>query len=282
MIESTDFTVKFWGVRGSIPVPAPYTVRYGGNTSCVQVQIGERLIILDAGSGIYHLGQDLLQRGTAIRGEIFITHCHWDHIQGFPFFYPGFESGNHFTVYGQKNGDFTLFDQLTGQMTFPYFPIKLQDMGARLDFQELMAGASLDLGDGILVGTMANNHPDGGLSYRIQHAGKSCCYITDHEHRPHLDSAVIEFIQNSDLVIFDTSFTESEYRGDGGAPSRDGWGHSTWQEAVRLVMEADAKRLVLFHHAINRTDDGLAEIEWLAQQRFSDCWAAREGMVITL
>ena len=159
MIANVDFTVKFWGVRGSLPVPGPHTVRFGGNTSCVQIQIGERLIILDAGSGIYHLGQELLQRGGCIRGDIFITHCHWDHIQGFPFFYPGFEVGNHFTVYGPKSGDFTLANQFSGQMAFPYFPIKLQDMGAQFDFREVTANTSLDLGDGILVRAMANNHP---------------------------------------------------------------------------------------------------------------------------
>ena len=277
-----DFTVKFWGVRGSMPVPGPHTIRFGGNTPCVQIQIDQRLVILDAGSGIYHLGQHLLKQGGKIRGDIFITHCHWDHIQGFPFFYPGFATGNHFTVYGQKNGDFFLVDQLTGQMAFPYFPVKLEDMGARFDFRELGAGTSLDLQNGITVKTLGNNHPDGGLSYRIENGNKSCCYITDHEHSSHLDTGMIEFIQNSDLVIFDTSFTESEYRGGEKNPSREGWGHSTWQEAVRLVKEAGAKRLVLFHHAINRTDDDLEEIEWLARQRFADCRAAREGMVISL
>ncbi|MGE5544165.1 MAG: MBL fold metallo-hydrolase [Bacillota bacterium] len=280
MINTSDFTVKFWGVRGSLPAPGPHTVRFGGNTPCVQVQIGQQLVILDAGSGIHHLGQELLKQGGTIRGDILITHSHWDHIQGFPFFYPGFQSGNFFTVYGQQQGDLTLADQLSGQMDFPYFPIKLRDYKAQFHFQELAAGTSCVLRNGITVKTINNNHPNGGLSYRIQHGETSCCYVTDHEHTPEYDSEMMEFIQNSDLLIFDTTFTESEYLGDAKTISRRGWGHSTWQEAVRLAKAANVKRLILFHHAINRSDDELEVIEAQAQKRFARCWAAREGMVI--
>jgi phosphoribosyl 1,2-cyclic phosphodiesterase len=160
-LATTDFQVSFWGVRGSLPVPGPATVKFGGNTSCVQVQVGERLIILDAGTGIYKLGQHLIGQSLAINGEIFITHTHWDHIQGFPFFAPAFIRGNHFILYGPGKVTLTFADLMKGQMMYDHFQVTLDQMGADIEFRELQTGMVLDLGDGIAVSTVQNNHPGG-------------------------------------------------------------------------------------------------------------------------
>ena len=275
-MAKTDFQVIFWGVRGSIPVPGPDTLKYGGNTSCVQVQIRKRLFIFDAGSGIYSLGRELIKNGEKLSGDIFITHTHWDHIQGFPFFSPAFIKGNHFRLYGQSKTDATFSELMTGQMAYQHFPVSLDQMGAEIDFRELDSRVHLELGDGISLDTIVNNHPNGGLSYRLDCQGRSCCYVTDTEHYPEIDQELCRFVHNSDLVIYDTHFTDDEY------PNYIGWGHSTWQEGIKLVQAADAKRLVLFHHANFRSDNEMEEIEKQAQARMSSCVAAREGMVINL
>lgn len=275
-MPNTDFQVIFWGVRGSLPVPGPDTIKYGGNTSCVQLQLGQRLIILDAGTGIYKLGSHLAKQAKKIFAEIFITHTHWDHIQGFPFFAPAFSKDNQFILYGPNRTDYDFADLMKGQMVYQHFPVNLNAMGATINFHELVTDIKLDLGDGITVQTTHNNHPNGGLSYRFNYDGRSCCYITDTEHFACINKRLKEFIHKSDLVIYDTHFTEEEY------PNYIGWGHSTWQEGISLIQAAEAKKLILFHHANFRTDEQLDEIEKQAQEMFPDCFAAREGMVINL
>ncbi len=277
-----EFQVVFWGVRGSLPVPGSDTIRFGGNTSCVQVQIGENLIILDAGTGIFRLGHQLISSPKAITGDIFITHTHWDHIQGFPFFGPAFKPGNRFTIYGPAKTDQTFADLMKGQMVYQHFPISLDDMGAQINFCELASGADLGLKDGIRVRTVHNNHPNGGLSYRIDHDGRSCCYVSDTEHYEYIDPDIKAFIADSDLVIYDANFTDKEYQGYEQFTSKRGWGHSTWQEGIKLVEAAGARKLVLFHHANFHSDKDMETIEKDARKRYPDCIAAREGMVITL
>lgn len=275
-MEKTDFQVIFWGVRGSIPVPGPDTLEYGGNTSCVQVQIGKRLLIFDAGSGIYSLGRKLVKRSSELYADIFITHTHWDHIQGFPFFAPAFIRGNQFRLYGQSKIDSTFAELMHGQMAYQHFPVSLDQMGAKFEFHELDSGMKIDLGDGINLRTILNNHPGGGLSYRLDYRGRSCCYVTDTEHYSEIDKDLCKFISNSDLVIYDTHFTDAEY------PGYVGWGHSTWQEGIKLIEAAGAKQLVLFHHANFRNDREMEIIEQQARTRNNNCIAAREGMVIKL
>ncbi|MEA1961860.1 MAG: MBL fold metallo-hydrolase [Bacillota bacterium] len=197
------YQVRFWGVRGSLPVPGQDTVVFGGNTDCVQIQIGHSLFIMDAGTGIFNLGKHLVEQNAPISGDIFITHTHWDHIQGFPFFGPAFIGGNHFTLYGQSKTDLTFADLMKGQMMHEHFPISLDKMGARISFQELNAGDKLNLGDEVMLTTVHNNHPGGGLSYRLDHAGRSCCYVTDTEHTVPPDNALSEFVQNTNLLIYE-------------------------------------------------------------------------------
>lgn len=281
-MKDIAFDVNFWGVRGSLPVPGPQTLKYGGNTPCIQVQIGERLLILDAGTGIYHLGRHLMTKGSNISGEIFITHTHWDHIQGFPFFVPAFIKGNKFTIYGQGKMNLNIANLMRGQMMHPHFPVSLDQMAAHIEFRDIDSGEQLDLGDGITVRTVHNNHPNGSISYRLEHCGRACCYVTDTEHYSCIDPNLKHFIQGADLVIYDTNFTDEEYEGYEGFPAKVGWGHSTWQEGIKLVQAAGAKKLVLFHHAVHRSDNEMEEIERQAQERYQDCIAAREGMVISL
>jgi len=272
----TDFQVIFWGVRGSIPVPGPDTLQYGGNTSCVQVQIKDRLFIFDAGSGIYKLGQKLVKTAKPLSGDIFISHTHWDHIQGFPFFAPAYKKENSFRIYGPTFKGSNFADIMSGQMHYHYFPVSLEKMGAIFTFRELESGDTLELGDGIRVTTTLNNHPNGGLSYRLDYGGRSCCYVTDYEHFPKINQGLCNFVKGSDLLIYDSSFTDEEY------PSYIGYGHSTWQEGIKLMETAEAKKLILFHHADFRSDIEMEKIEKTAQARNANCLAAREGMVINL
>lgn len=277
-----DLVVTFWGVRGSRPVPGPFTLKYGGNTPCVQIQVGERLFIMDAGTGICNLGQHLAQVKGKIVGEIFITHTHWDHIQGFPYFTPAFIKGNKFVLYGQSKYQQTFGDLMRAQMVYPHFPVALEEMGADIEFREVESGEEINLGDGIKVKTMRNNHPGGSISYRLENARAACCYVTDTEHSAHVDNNLLRFIEKADMVIYDANYTDEEYTGENGFNSKIGWGHSTWREGVKLCLRAGVRQLVLFHHATHRTDEDLDRIERQAQESFPACIAAREGMVIPL
>jgi phosphoribosyl 1,2-cyclic phosphodiesterase len=275
-MSPNNFTITFWGVRGSRPVPGSQTVVYGGNTSCVEVRIGSRLIILDAGTGIVNLGARLAQESGKLSGDILITHAHWDHIQGFPFFAPAYNKQNRFRIYGVKEGERSFESLLKSTMAAPHFPIPLEKMGADIRFQELSPAQGIDLGDGITVQTAANNHPDGGISYRIQYGNKSCCYMTDTEHGSPADQGLRELCRGADLVIYDAHFTDEEY------DRYRGWGHSTWQEGLNLVQEADAGRLLLFHHNPERNDQQMAQLEEMLSCDYPQISVAREGMVIEL
>ncbi len=279
-MQQATLKIRFWGVRGSRPVPGPETVVYGGNTACVEVQAGENTIILDAGTGICDLGKQLMNAPFA--AHLLITHTHWDHIQGFPFFSPAFLGQNSLWLYGEGKSDLSFADQLRNLMQTPHFPVQLDQMAAKIRFREVRAGESFTLAPGVTVRTASNNHPNGALSYRIDYAGRSCCYVTDTEHRQEVDADLAALCRHADLVIYDAAYTEDEYYGRNGLPSRVGWGHSTWQEGVKLVLAAQAKRLVLFHHEPDRTDSALAQLEHEAQAVYPNCLTAREKMVIEL
>jgi len=282
-MADNEFTITFWGVRGSLPIPGSQTIIYGGNTSCVQIQIAQRLFIMDAGTGIHRLGQELLKQGQSISADIFITHTHWDHIQGFPFFAPAFIKGNQFRLYGQSKVNLNFAELMSGQMMYEHFPVSLEQMGSDIEMHELQSGMEIDLGDDIKVTCLQSNHPGGCLCYRLDHAGRSCCYMSDTEHYPELDQSIIDFVAGADLVIYDANFTDDEYYGRlTGYPPRIGWGHSTWQEGIKLVKAGGAKKLILFHHSNFHTDDDMARIEQEAREQYSDLLAAREGMVISI
>lgn len=282
-IESDNLIVTFWGTRGSRPIPGPDSLIYGGNTPCVSVEAGGILSIFDAGTGICNLGNShpIFQRNN-VMAYIFITHTHWDHIQGFPFFTPAFIKGNKFVLCGQSKLDLSFAELMEGQMMYPHFPVQLNKMGANMDFVEIDNGSVVELGNGVTVSAVFNNHPGGGLSYRLDYNGKSCCYVTDTEHYSCVDPHMKSFVSGTDLLIYDSHFTNEEYEGTNGFNTKVGWGHSTWQEAIKLAKVSGVRKLALFHHATHRTDKELAEIEKLAQKEFDTSFAAAEGMKVTL
>ena len=268
--------VKFWGVRGSIACPSRSHVEYGGNTSCVEIAAGDQRIILDAGTGLRSLGQEIIKSDIRF-AHLLLTHSHWDHIDGFPFFAPAFQKGRSFRIMAghlsEQGGIKAVF---AGQMAQPTFPVPLEAMSSELEFCDFSAGDAFAL-DGVRVRTTPLNHPSGATAYRLEHGGKSVCYVTDTEHvigRP--DERVLALIEGADLVIYDSTYTDDEF------PAKISWGHSTWQEGVRLCKSAKAKRLAIFHHDPEHADEQMAVIEAEATKTWEGALVAREGMSLSL
>jgi phosphoribosyl 1,2-cyclic phosphodiesterase len=277
MAEASPLTVRFWGVRGSIACPSPEYMGFGGNTSCVEVRAGGRILILDAGTGVRPLGKLLRQEGVR-EADILFSHTHWDHVNGFPFFAPAFEPDHAFRVFaGHLAEEGGIREAIAGHMHEPMFPVPLDVMKARLSFTDFRAGETLDLGPGVRARTAPLNHPNGATAYRIEHAGRSVCYVTDTEHVPgRPDENVLQLIAGADLVIYDSTYTDAEL------PARVGWGHSTWQEGLRLVRRAGARRLVVFHHDPDHDDETMAGIEKQLGAESDDGIVAREGLRLEL
>jgi phosphoribosyl 1,2-cyclic phosphodiesterase len=273
-----QFTVHFWGVRGSIPCPGPHTVRYGGNTSCVEMQVGNKRLIFDGGTGLHVLGQSLLPK-MPIEAYIFFTHSHWDHMQGFPFFTPGFVRGNSFHIYGAIAPDGSTIEQrLNDQMLHPNFPVPLQIMQANLHFYDIIPGEKIFISD-ITVETAPLNHPGEAVGYRVNWCDSVAVYITDTEHfHDRLDENVLWLARNADILIYDSTYTDEEYY----CPTspKIGWGHSTWQEAVKIAKAANVKTLVIFHHDPAHDDEFLDRVGEEAAKKFPRAIMAREGMVL--
>lgn len=271
--------IKFWGTRGSIATPGMDTVKYGGNTSCVEVSDGKTLVIFDAGTGIRPLGMDLLKRfpkGTPVRGHIFISHFHLDHIQGFPFFTPVYVSGNSFTIYGCEGAGKKLENIFVGQMAPEYFPVTLKEMPAEMKFVQLTTRPVQV--NGWTVYPTYVNHPGLALGYRLEAGPKKVAYVTDNEpfryllrHQGNLnpiyedldagnvalereDKNLVEFIKGVDVLVHDAQYTIDEYK------AKLSWGHSFYEFAMEIAIQAQVKQLVLFHHDPMRHDKELDEI----------------------
>ena len=298
--NGTTMRLKFWGTRGSIPTPGTQTVRYGGNTPCVELRLNDnKLIILDAGTGIRNLGDNLMEKGESINAYIFVSHPHWDHIQGFPFFKPAFVSGNHFTIVGGENSKVTLQKMIADQMNSVYFPIQLNELKATLDFRRV-AEETFEV-FGAKVESTYVNHPTFAMAYRITQGGKSVVYISDNEpydrrsaHEPRrVEKAIVEkysknpinpnkcvfdFVRNADVLIHDATYTPEEY------VDRVGWGHSHYLFTLNVAAEGNVKRLILFHHDPSHNDDRVDDIlkkcrNEIASRHYSfDCLAASEGL----
>jgi phosphoribosyl 1,2-cyclic phosphodiesterase/CheY-like chemotaxis protein len=285
--------VRFWGTRGSIATPGPSTIRYGGNTSCVEIRSARgALVLLDCGTGARALGRGLLlERPEGLRGHILISHTHWDHIQGIPFFGPLSAPGAEWDIYAPRSLTGSVEQALAGQMQYTYFPVALEQRGATIRYHELVEG-SLRIGD-IDVTARYLNHPGLTLGYRLEADGVAIVYACDHEpHSRHLadgtgelsklDRRHAEFLANADLVIHDAQYVADEY------PQKLGWGHSTVQYAVRLAIVAGARRLALTHHDPLRSDDDIdalvaAARQWGRRQSSNlEIFAAAEGQLLEL
>lgn len=278
--------IKFWGVHGSLPRPGPATLKFGGNTACVEVRCGKDLVIFDAGSGIRDLGDDLMKRSRSsqkqlerIIAHIFFSHLHWDHVQGFPFFAPAFVEGNELHLYGGRDLDRTIYAIMNIQMSHPTFPLNLSNLGAKVAFYDLDSGTTVSIGEA-RVHTQKLNHPGGSLGYRLEQDGKTVVYATDTEHTEEMGHVLQEFARNADALIYDSMFTPDQYSGLEDDMPRRSWGHSTWEAAVGLAEAAGVKQLILFHHG--NEDAVVADIERQARERFPRTVAAYEGLEIEL
>lgn len=274
-----SFKLKFWGVRGSIACPTANHIAFGGNTSCIEVACGGTRIIFDAGTGIRNLGHWMLRKNV-IMGTILLSHTHWDHINGFPFFSPSFRPDRRFDVMaGHLIEQGGVREILAGQMANPNFPVPLDAMQAKMSFHDFTAGDSFTLDENprVKIRTAPLNHPNGATGYRIEYAGKALCYITDTEHvigQP--DQNILGLIEGADLVIYDSTYTDKEFEG------KIGWGHSTWQEGIRLCRAAEVKSMAIFHHDPDHEDLFMEDIEGQARAVWTGAIVAREHMRINL
>jgi len=272
--------IRFWGVRGSIASPGPETATVGGNTSCVEVRIGAERIILDAGTGLRRLGDAMLREGGPARATLLLSHFHWDHIQGLPFFAPVYMRTTKLNIVGGMNGLMSVRETLAHQMTAPVFPVRLDELSAEIATREVRHGEGLAIGEA-MVRVAKLNHPGGVHAYRISHGGRSVVYATDTEHYSCVDPALLQLAAGADILIYDAQYTPEEYGGDAG-PSKAGWGHSTYAAGAELAKAAGVGQLVLFHHDPRRSDAQVAAIETCGRALFPATVAAREGMHIVL
>lgn len=303
--------VRFWGVRGSIPSPGPTTQKYGGNTACIEIRVGEedRLIIVDAGSGIRTLGNYLmgndLPKGP-ISADIFLSHTHWDHIMGYPFFTPIYIPGTKLRVHGPVSfEDDPLEEVVGGQMKYRYFPVNMGELASDIEYIRLKETPNIDLGKGLNLTTKLLNHPITALGYRFNYGGKSVCtcydtepfrnlFITDPDDPGYDEAMAVEgeevaieqnlaveqFFAGADLLIYDSQYTDHEYT------TRVNWGHTTMEYAIAAANRAGVKRLAMFHHDPDRSDATLDELAQVYCQpgKYGDTevFFAREGMDIVI
>lgn len=277
--------VSFYGVRGSIATAGEATRRYGGNTSCVAVEVAGQHLIFDAGTGIRSLGRDIARAvGVGrVHANLFFSHLHWDHIQGFPFFGPAYVPGNRVDLWHVRSGPDAPGAQevLAKQMRPPTFPVALEAMGGELCFHELELGQPVRVGEARLRHA-AVDHPNGCVAWRVEHEGHAIVYATDLEHEVDAPPpALIELARGADLLIYDAMYTPEEYAGLAG-PSRRGWGHSTFEGGANLAEAAGVGELCLFHHDPSHDDGFMDALAARARRRYRATSVAREGMVIEI
>jgi phosphoribosyl 1,2-cyclic phosphodiesterase len=271
------FSTTFWGVRGSVACPGPDTIRYGGNTSCIEVRCDDYSLVFDAGTGMRGLGDALLKTGRT-NVDVFLSHTHLDHVSGFPFFRPAYTPGNRIKIHaGHLLPESCVREQIEKLMSQPLFPVTLDIMAAELVFIDFRAGETLQISPEITLRTAPLNHPNGATGYRIEFDGKSVCYVTDTEHVPgRPDQHILKLIEGSDLFIYDCTYTDETF------PRFVGWGHSTWQEGARLATMAGVKNFAVFHHDPSHTDQMMDAISVELHRFRPASFVAREGMTVEL
>jgi phosphoribosyl 1,2-cyclic phosphodiesterase len=271
--------IRLWGVRGSTPTPEPRNSRYGGNTCCIEVRLADNtLIILDCGSGMRALGTSLVSEfgERPIQASLFLTHFHWDHIQGIPFFQPLYQRGNRFLFHSVMRTDSGLKDAIEGQMANPYFPVNMGVMRAQRCFSNL-DGQPVGL-QGATLRSAPLNHPQGCVAYRIDADGAAFVLATDNEPgSPVHDQALRDLAQNADVMMYDAQYAPEQLTGE-----KKGWGHSSWLEGVRIARECKVKNLILFHHDPDSDDDHVDALVMSARREFPNTWGANEGLTISL
>ncbi len=268
--------VRFWGVRGSVPCPGHRTARYGGNTACVEVRCGDRLLIFDAGTGLRPLGNSLTT--ADVQADIYLSHCHIDHIAGLPFFSPAYRPATQLRVWaGNLLPERALAQVARTVMSEPLFPGAAGIFKANITFRDFHAGQVLQPEPDITVRTAPLNHPGRATGYRLECGGRAVAYITDTEHRPGKpDENVMALAKGADLMIYDCNFTDEEFS------TRIGWGHSTWQEGVRILAAAGARRLAIFHHDPDHDDAFLDAVKVQATARHPGAIVAAEGLTLQI
>ena len=271
--------VKFWGVRGSTPTPQAENLRYGGNTSCVEVRVGDQIYIFDCGTGFRMLGHELNREfgSRPFAAHIFVSHFHWDHIQGMPFFRPLYESPHSRFSFHSSGKTRGIQQVMAEQMASPYFPVDLGMMRAKRDFCNIENGC-LDMENGVHITTQWLNHPQGCLGFRVETKDGVLVYATDNEPGDaEFDKGVRKLAEGADLLIYDAQYLPEEYKA-----RRRGWGHSHWREAVDIAMESGSKELILYHHDPDHTDAIVDKVVAEARNYYPSVRAAAEGMMIQL
>lgn len=275
MNEVNDFRVRFWGVRGNVACSSQEHLRYGGNTSCLEIRCGEKLLIFDAGTGIRGLANSL-PLNKHLELDLFLTHTHLDHVCGFPSFAPAFKPDTQLKIWaGHLLPERKICEVLGSLMADPLWPVQFEDLPANISFCDFFAGDVLRPKGDILIRTAPLNHPNRATGYRIEYCGRSICYITDTEHFSNkLNGNIVDLIENSDVFIYDCTYTDDEYI------DHVNWGHSTWQEGVKLANAANVKTFVVFHHDPDHDDDIMDSIATEVVNARPGSVVAKEGMIL--
>jgi phosphoribosyl 1,2-cyclic phosphodiesterase len=274
-LSDREYRLRFWGVRGTVPTPVGSNLRFGGNTVCLTADLGqERYLILDCGSGLRIFGNEVSAgpHGVERQYHFFLSHYHFDHIQGLPFFTPLYDTHSSLIFHGFTSLGKSVREVLQGFFAPPYFPVKLSGVPSRVEYLDT-DGLPLHVAD-VEVSCLPLRHPDGSLSYRLRHAGNTIVFATDHEFGDETtDNALVRFSEGADHLIYDATYQQSEYES-----LRRGWGHSTWYAAVKTARLAKVKNLILFHHHPDHADRELDAILRVARKEFPATEVAKEGM----
>jgi phosphoribosyl 1,2-cyclic phosphodiesterase len=277
-MSKSQMRVRFWGVRGSIACPGSSTIRYGGNTPCIEVRCGEHVLVFDAGTGLRPLGLELIKDKNVRNVDIFITHCHLDHVVGLPFFAPLFRKGYRVRVWAGNLLPANSIERVMRMlMSSPLFPIQIEIFKAAIEFHDFRSGDVLRPHENIVLRTAPLDHPDGSNGYRLEYGGRTFALVSDTEGFPgKCDNDLLSLADHADLAVYDATYTEDEI------VSRIGWGHSTWLRGIRLAEKANVKQLCLFHHDPSHDDDFMDTLAAEANDVRAGTVTAREGQIIDL